>query len=202
MIEQTDISIENWYKAKLIQKNKEKVSLVKLGFSTLYLNRTNRSGIIKGGVIGGVSQDGTYKLDCRFNKEKLIHKIRRIAKYAHRIHFYNLDAIDFLDLMSQTLPKNSFYCIDPPYYVKGSTLYTNAYAPDDHKYLAKFVLKLKSPWIITYDDVPAIQKLYYRREQYRFQLNYSAARKRIGTELMIKSKKLYFNQNLPMHPVN
>lgn len=200
MIEKTEISIENWHKAKLVQKNKATASLLKLGFSTLFLNRTNRSGIINGGVIGGLEQIGNYKLDCRFNKEKLIQKIRRIAKYRYRIHFYNLDAIEFLEIMSQTLPKNSFYCIDPPYYVKGSTLYTNAYAPDDHKLLAKVILKLKSPWILTYDDVPDIQKLYRSREQYRFHLNYSAANKRIGTELLVKSKKLYFNNSLKLDP--
>ncbi|WP_243122397.1 hypothetical protein [Clostridium septicum] len=61
-------------KAKVIQENKENESLLSLGFSTLFLNRTNRSGIIKAGVIGGKEQNGNYKLDCRFNKEEIIKK--------------------------------------------------------------------------------------------------------------------------------
>ena len=201
LIEKTAISIENWHKAKAIQKNKRNATWIELAFSTLFLNRTNRSGIIEGGVIGGLEQSGTYKLDCRFNKVKLIQKIRRIAKYSHRIHFYNLDAIAFLQKMRQALPETSFYCIDPPYYAKGALLYRNAYAPKDHKTLAKFLFTLKSPWVLTYDNAPSIQTLYPQHSQYNFHLNYSAARKKVATELLIKSNQLYLNNSLALYPV-
>jgi DNA adenine methylase len=187
----TPVTMDEWYKQRTIQENKELVDSFDLGFSTFFLNRTNRSGIIlKAGVIGGFKQDGEYKLDCRFNKEGLINKIKRIEKYKHRIHLYNLDAIDFINKTNKELPTNSFYCIDPPYYVKGSTLYTSFYKPEDHQILSKVILELNRPWILTYDNSPEIQNLYRRNRQYRFNLNYTAAHKRIGTELLIASKKL------------
>lgn len=187
----TPVTMDEWYKQRTIQENKELVDSFDLGFSTFFLNRTNRSGIIlKAGVIGGFKQEGEYKLDCRFNKEGLINKIKRIEKYKHRIHLYNLDAIDFINQTHKELPINSFYCIDPPYYVKGSTLYTSFYKPEDHQLLSEVILKLNRPWILTYDDSPEIQKLYRQNRQYRFNLNYTAAQKRIGTELLVTSKKL------------
>jgi DNA adenine methylase len=187
----TPVTMDEWYKQRAIQENKQVVDSFDLGFSTFFLNRTNRSGIIlKAGVIGGFKQDGEYKLDCRFNKEGLISKIKRIEKYKHRIHLYNLDAIDFINQTHKELPLNSFYCIDPPYYVKGSTLYTSFYKPEDHQVLSKVILELNRPWILTYDNSLEIQKLYRRNRQYRFNLNYTAAHKRIGTELLVVSKKL------------
>ena len=57
-IRNTDVTLETWRKQKKIQNNKAtEKNLLKLGFSTFYLNRTNYSGIIDGGMIGGVSQD-------------------------------------------------------------------------------------------------------------------------------------------------
>ncbi|MFA7662387.1 MAG: DNA adenine methylase, partial [Patescibacteria group bacterium] len=95
-IEHTDITIENWRKMKKIQQQKETTSLFELGFSTLFLNRTNRSGIINAGVIGGLEQKGNYKIDCRFNKMNIIRKIKLIAEHKKQIKLYNLDAIDLI----------------------------------------------------------------------------------------------------------
>lgn len=197
-IRRTDVTIEEWYKQREIQENKDDADDFDLAFSSFFLNRTNRSGVIlKAGVIGGFKQSGDYKLDCRFNKEGLISKIKRIEKFKHRIHFHNKDAIDFIARMSSKIDqKDGFFCIDPPYYVKGATLYTNAYEPRDHKEIAKQLLKLKHPWILTYDDAPEIQQLYNKRRQYYFDLNYSAAEKRVGTELLIASNNLVISPTL------
>ncbi len=199
-IKRTEITIDEWYKQREIQENKDHAENFELAFSSFFLNRTNRSGVIlKAGVIGGFSQTGDYKLDCRFNKDGLIEKIRRIEKYKHRIHFYNMDAVDFIKQASSHLPpKNSFFCIDPPYYVKGSTLYTNAYEPKDHEDISKLLLKLKRPWVLTYDNAPEIQELYIKKRQYHFDLNYSAAHKRIGTELLIASDDLILSTDLKL----
>lgn len=196
-IERTPVTLEEWHKQKKIQERKNRASELSLGFSTFFLNRTNRSGVIqKAGVIGGLNQDGNYKLDCRFNKEGLIEKIRRIEKYKHRINFYNMDALDFIEMLDNDLPKNTFFCVDPPYFNKGSTLYTNFYNPDDHKHIAKRLKKLKKSWILTYDDASEIQRLYQTLPQYRFNLNYSAQDKKIGTELLITHKKILLPDNL------
>jgi len=196
---ETPITMDEWYKQRTIQQNKDAADNFELAFSSFFLNRTNRSGIIlKAGVIGGKEQSGKYKLDCRFNKKALIEKIRRIEKYKHRIHLYNLDAIDFINQTNKTLPSNGFYCIDPPYYSKGQTLYTNFYEPEDHQKLSKVITKLNRPWILTYDNSPEIQQLYRQRNQYRFNLNYSAAHKRIGTELLIAGKGVIIPDSLKL----
>ena len=195
----TDVSIEEWRKQRTIQENKDSASDFDLAFSTFFLNRTNRSGVIlKAGVIGGLNQVGAYKLDCRFNKQGLVDRIRRIEKYKHRIHLYNLDAIDFINHTDSFLPDNTFYCVDPPYYVKGSTLYTNAYAPEDHAEIADVLVNLNRSWMLTYDNVHQIQDLYAANKQYRFNLNYSAARKRIGTELLITSNNIVISDKLDL----
>tara|TARA_B110000902_G_scaffold180710_1_gene204698 strand:- start:771 stop:1631 length:861 start_codon:yes stop_codon:yes gene_type:complete len=196
-IEDTEVTIDEWYTQREIQKNKELANDFDLAFSSFFLNRTNRSGVIlKAGVIGGRAQNGKYKLDCRFNKAGLIERIRRIEKYKHRIHLYNLDAIDFIRSTQYALEKSSIYCIDPPYFVKGSTLYTNFYVPEDHKKIADVLNSLQHPWILTYDNSLDIQELYKDRRQYRFNLNYSAANKRIGTELLIPSDDLALSSTL------
>ena len=82
MIIDTEVNVENWRKQKIVQSRKQYATLLELGFSTLFLNRTNRSGIISGGIIGGVDQTGEYKIDCRFNKVELIKRIRQIAENA------------------------------------------------------------------------------------------------------------------------
>ena len=187
----TPITMDEWYQQKEIQHNKSHYADFEVGFSTFFLNRTNHSGIIlKAGVIGGYRQNGQYKLHCRFNKKKLIERIKQIEKYKHRIHLYKLDAVEFLQHTSTTPMGKLIYYIDPPYYLKGATLYTNFYKHKDHQMLSEKIMSLSHPWILTYDNSPEIELLYSSLRQYRFHLNYSAARKRVGTELMILSSKL------------
>lgn len=199
----TEVTVEEWYRQRDVQLNKDDFSDFDLAFSSFFLNRTNRSGIIlKAGMIGGLKQEGNYKIDCRYNKKSLIDKIKRIEKYKHRIHLYNLDALDFLDKTRVSLPKNSLYCIDPPYFEKGQTLYTNAYEKKDHEEISKKILKLNRPWILTYDNADEIRALYSKSKQYTFDLNYSAAEKRVGTELLIISKNLKISDELKVQEIN
>src|SRR5690625_1187888 len=93
----TEICMDEWHLQRDIQFNKDEVSEIDLAFSTFFLNRTNRAGIIKAGVIGGKKQDGNYKMDCRFNKETIINRIRLIAKHSERINVCNYDAIEFIE---------------------------------------------------------------------------------------------------------
>jgi len=190
-VQKTEVTIDNWYKQRDIYRAQDQRNPLKLGFATFFLNRTNRSGIIKGaGVIGGLAQEGNYKLDCRFNKDDLIQRIRRIKKYEDRIHLYSKDALDFLKYANKSLPEDTFFCIDPPYFNKGASLYTSFYSPSDHDAVANSVLQLDRSWVVTYDNVPEIQRLFKRRRQYEFDINYSVQTKRVGTELLIASKGL------------
>jgi DNA adenine methylase len=190
LMEKTPVNIKEWKSQRRIIQSKS-ADPMKFGFAAFFLNRTNRSGIIKrGGVIGGLDQNGNYEIDCRFNKEELARRIRRIAKYRGRINLYRKDAIEFLDYVQNKLPPRTFLYLDPPYFHKGSRLYTSFYKRKDHEKVADRILKLTSPWILTYDYCEEIHDLYVARRQYQFSLNYSAQIKRLGTELLIASKGL------------
>lgn len=184
----TDITIAEWERQKEIYRIKNVDDPIALGFSAFFLNRTNRSGVIKGaGLIGGKKQDGKYKLDCRFNKENLIRRIRRIASYKGRINLYNLDAANFIE---KDFPERSFFCIDPPYVKKGSSLYTSFYEEADHVLISSKVKGINKPWIVTYDDNKLIRDSYKENPQYSFDIRYSLNRKAMGSEILITSSGL------------
>lgn len=182
-IENTSIDIDEWQRQKNIQKNKDSASILDLGFSTLFLNRTNRSGIIKGGVIGGKNQNGNYKMDCRFNKQKIIELIEEIAANRKKIEIYNVDAKEFINLIKRK--KNKFFFIDPPYFTKGKDLYTNFFNDSDHAGLANFIQEKLSdqPILISYDKCCEIENLYRRYDRKIFLLNYSVQNKKKGEEI-------------------
>jgi DNA adenine methylase len=193
----TPVTIGEWHAQRDIHRNQNSASTLDLGFATFFLNRTNRSGIIKAaGVIGGLQQNGNYKIDCRFNKEELSRRIRRISRYKSRINLTNLDAVEFLRGAASHFPEETFLCIDPPYFNKGSSLYTSFYNPEDHAHLRNCVIELENPWIITYDNAQEIKELYAQRRQFEFGLNYSVQTKRMGTEVMIASKGLKIPESI------
>lgn len=193
-IQATTVCIDEWYKQREIIRNPKNINSFDLGFATFFMNRTNRSGIIKAGVIGGLSQSGNYLLDCRFNKDALSRRIERIGLYAERIHLSNLDALNFLNKIDNNKTK-TLACIDPPYYKQGSSLYTNFYQSHDHALLANRILSLNIPWILTYDNEEVIRQLYAKNQQVEFNLNYSAQTKKVGTELMVFSDGLNIPQD-------
>jgi len=185
------INMDEWNRQKAIQKAPDEHSLLELGFSTFFLNRTNRSGIILAGVIGGKKQDGNWKLDARFNKEDLLSRIERIALSRSQIHLYNLDAADLIRNVLPTLPQKSLVYLDPPYYVKGKGLYENHYLHDDHVAIAKLVKnEITLPWIVSYDHVPEIVHMYEGCPTIEYGINYSAQAKYKGAEVMFFSKEL------------
>lgn len=200
-IENVDISVDEWHRQRQVQLEKETANAFELGFSTFYLNRTNRSGILKGGIIGGKHQNSQYQIDCRFKKEKLIKKIQHIQKYREHVHLYNCDAAEFISKIESKFPENVFFCIDPPYYSKGHTLYTNYYQHSDHEKLAEVILNLDRPWMLTYDNSPTIAKLYESKALFNFSLKYSLARKRIGRELLVLSDKLTLRKESNMEEI-
>ena len=194
-IDNAELTIDEWKKQKSIQVNKKKADLLDLGFSTFYLNRTNRSGIINAGVMGGIEQTGNYLIDCRFNKTKLIQRIKKIAKHKKNIRLYKKDAVKLIDKIEQeALNDNIIFYFDPPYYLKANTLYMNHYEAKNHKKVSdriKSIQKIK--WIVSYDNVPEIQKLYADCPKKEFSFKHTAYEIREGKEIM------FFSQNIS-HP--
>lgn len=180
----TPITLEERLRQKGIQRDAS-ASTLELGFSTFFLNRTNRSGILAGGVIGGNAQAGEWKIDARFNKEDLIKRIRKVGFYKSRISLYNQDAVQFLRGEAPTLPDRTLIYLDPPYYSKGQKLYQNHYKPDDHAGIAALVSNIRQRWLVSYDNVPEIMELYSAYDQETFALSWSARSRYEGSEIMI-----------------
>ena len=188
-IEETDITMANREKQRKIQKNKKEADLLDLGFSTLFLNRTSYSGILDGGPIGGREQKGVYTLDCRFNKTDIIERIRTIAKYKKHIHLFNLDALALIEKKERESEGGStIFYFDPPYYLKGQSLYMNAYEHDDHKRVSEKIKQIKNAeWIVSYDNTPQIVELYNEFRKKIFSLTHTAYEIREGKEIVFFS---------------
>lgn len=192
MIQNTPITVDEWEKQKQIYLQRDNIKSLPLGFATFFLNRTNRSGIIKAGMIGGKKQLGNYKIDCRFNKKSLIEKIEIIASMRKKIKLTNLDASEFIKTEIRKIPPNkAFIFFDPPYFKQGKELYTNFYDENDHANLFNEIDKLnKYKWIVTYDDVEKIRELYKKYSGFLYHLNYSLAKKKKAQELMFYSDSI------------
>jgi len=189
LIQSTPVSMDEWYHQREIYREKPN-DFLRLGFATFFLNRTNRSGIIKAGVIGGLKQDGEYKLDCRFNKERLVEQIRAIAERRDDIRLTNLDATQFIEEHIPDIEGPAFVNIDPPYYVKGKGLYQNYFEHDDHYRLFESIKRITQAWIVTYDDTPEICGIYSEYAPESFGLTYTAQTKCKGSEVIIHSPEL------------
>lgn len=185
----TPVTMEEWERQKAVQQTDD-VSLLSLAFSTFFLNRTNRSGIIDGGVIGGSNQKGPWKLDARYNTDELVCRIRKLARYRSRITLTQMDAADYVREVVAELPEQTFVYFDPPYYVKGEGLYENSYQGDDHAEIAWLVRNVNQPWTVSYDAVPEIFELYKGFRQIVYDLSYSAAERYRGSEVMFFSPGL------------
>ncbi|AGI47377.1 Site-specific DNA methylase [Thermoplasmatales archaeon BRNA1] len=184
-IENTELTVSEWDRQHEVQRTKYRQSGFDIGFSTFYLNRTNRSGIIDGGMIGGRGQDGMYKLDARFNKGDLIKRIRAIGDLSDSIDLYCSDASYFLD---EHLPReydveNTLVYADPPYYAKGGLLYLNHYGHGDHVNIASVLRNLRFKWILSYDNVDEIQQIYSWAKPVEFNMYHSANVTHVGREL-------------------
>ena len=191
MVRDTAVTIRTWHRQRAVLGRPTDHSPLEIGFAAFFLNRTNRSGIIRGGVIGGKTQSGPWKLDARFNKHDLISRIHRIARYADRISLYNLDAAEFLEVLPRILPEQSLLYLDPPYYIKGKELYEHHYTHTDHAAIARMVTAMPDrAWIVTYDALPQVLQLYRGFRRLRYDLSYSAQARYVGSEVMFLSNAI------------
>jgi len=191
VINDKPVNVNTWDLQHRIQKEREKHDLLELGFSTFFLNRTNRSGILNAGIIGGKSQSSKWQIDARFNKNELVNRIQRISNHREKVQLYNLDAMDLIEKIIGELPEKTLIYFDPPYYVKGKDLYLNFYGEKDHISVANKIRKINlQKWVVTYDHAGFIKKLYKKHRKMKYILNYSVSKAHKGEELMIFSDNL------------
>ena len=184
------ITMDAWHHWRGVMLGKVDAPELHRGFATLFMNRTNRSGILKGGVIGGKGQAGSYKIDARFMRQELCTRLERIGQHSPGIHVYEEDAHKLLLRCHQFLPAKSLVYLDPPYYVKGAGLYRNFYKHDDHARIAKLLgsERFRRPWVVSYDNADEIKEMYAYAVPYAYGLNYTAHRRYTGSEVMFFSK--------------
>jgi len=180
------ITLEEREKQKAIYRDSS-ADQVSDGFATLFLNRVNFSGVINGGPIGGLTQNGAYKIDCRFNKSEIVKKIERIALLKNRIEIYNSDASELITVHLQDKISTSFFNIDPPYVKKGQRLYANYLKEEDHRSLERIITQHlgETRWIMTYDDCDLIRDIYKQYHITEYGIQHNAGGTTQGKEIVI-----------------
>jgi DNA adenine methylase len=208
-IESTEVNLKQWNIQKEIlsskwNKTNSESDLFINGFATFFLNRSNRSGILNAGPIGGLSEESqlnaNYKINARFNKPNLISKVQNIVNRKEDLIVSNFDALKLLDELenkSDEFKSNSFVYLDPPYFKQGSGLYLNYYRPEDHRIISEYLSKeFLWKWLLSYDNVEEIRRLYKDFPQYTFYLNYSVQEAKLGSELLIHSRNSVLPESL------
>lgn len=182
----TSLNVAQWDKQKAVLENPKDHDELDLGFATFFLNRTNRSGILNGGIIGGRDQTGPWKIDARYNGKELVRRIQSIANMRDRIRLTRQDALKFLKAGATKWPKKTLIYLDPPYYVKGRDLYYDFYEQKNHAAVAEFVTSKiqRQRWIVSYDNVPQIRDLYLGQRHVVYNIGYSARSASQGSEVM------------------
>lgn len=185
LIDATPITVEEWRKQKEIYEN-EAAGVLGLGFATLFLNRTNFSGILNGKPLGGFDQSGENKIDCRFNKKEIIARVKAIARYKDRISLSCLDGAGFI----RSLPGNTFLFVDPPYFVQGKSLYGSEFTEEKFEALAESLASVDNPFLLTLDDVPVLRDIFGKRfATGTKELRYSVNNKRKQREFFVAREK-------------
>jgi DNA adenine methylase len=185
-ISRCSLDIETWRRHREVFRKPADHDVLDVGFSTFYLNRCNRSGVLTGGVIGGLKQKGKWKIDARFPRTELIKRVEAIAAYSTKISISNDDAEEFLVKKVNSLPATTLVYCDPPYFSRADRLYLDHYKEADHARLAKLVQSsLKRPWLVSYDGHPHILSLYQKRRKFTYSLQYSAMEAYAGTEVFV-----------------
>lgn len=203
LISMASLTVEEWRYRQRIVKQCDRTNILELGYSIFYLNRCNRSGVLSAGIIGGLNQTGNYKMDARFSRTDLIQRIETIALFKDKVTITNMDAEDYIRQYIPKLPMNSLIYLDPPYYEKGSQLYLNAYKKEDHERLSNSIQRdIKHKWILSYDGVPDITKLYVGRRQFLYDLQYTAATVYMGKEIFIFCDDLIFPESCSLKNID
>lgn len=192
------VTKQEWLKQRDIYLCKDTSNLFDLGFATFFLNRTNVSGVINGGMIGGQQQEGHYKIDARFNKQTSISKITRIAEHKEQIILLNQDAKELLRPQQLRRFYKSFLYLDPPYVKKGAQLYKNAFDEMDHMELCELISSCNRKWIVTYDICPFIEDLYRSYRSSYLDITYSIHKSKKAQEYIFFSENMILPETIQL----
>lgn len=194
------ITIDTWHRLRplLLVEKPNKRQFLEVGLAGLFFNRTNFSGILNAGPIGGKGQRSKYKVDCRTNKDEIISRLLALAMFSGKVDVHFGDAIDFIKKNSKS--NSCFYYLDPPYFTKGELLYRHHYGVREHQQLAAALDTVEFPWLLSYDDHHVIEFLYRNHYLSRLAFRYSAHSPKNHQELLISSFELPLSDMHLRHP--
>lgn len=191
-VEACPVTLQSWHELQptraVDDPRNSSFTLLQLGLAGLFFNRTNFSGILGAGPIGGQRQTSAYKIDCRFNKTALVRQIRAAATLGPRVSVRFGDALAYLRKNAARISSGfSFVYVDPPYYAQGRRLYRHHYSDADHVALANYITTQGYPWLVSYDDHPRIRELYATKQMQPIYLDYKVKSSRTAQELVISN---------------
>jgi DNA adenine methylase len=165
---------------------------VESAYYALFFNRTCFSGILKASPIGGKKQESKWKVDCRYNADKLHKSYDDLVKLLRgRL---TVSARPIADALRKEtwLPSDVLY-LDPPYYVQGPALYTEGMDTAQHNEMAHLLQTCKAQWVLSYDGAPEVRSLYLWANVSEVPARYCIKGKKKGweekVELIISSGK-------------
>lgn len=186
LVVDTPVTLDEWHLQRDTYRRADRRDRLALGFAFFYLNRTNRSGILNAGVIGGQAQAGKYLIGARYYRDELVRRIEAIGALRDRIAVSDEDGGSLIESLAGD--PGAFFYIDPPYVRMGDSLYLNAFSLEDHANLSETINGAsQSHWVLTYDISDYVRELYSGRYIREFELQYSASRAGIARELLISS---------------
>ncbi len=168
-VRELEISIGEW---RRIREWRPETTLDK-AIKCLYLNRTNYSGILKAGPLGGKGQSGPYDIGCRFDKEKIARRIEALGSLGERVEVIRAD---YRETLAKTEGQKRFIYLDPPYYEKGHLLYNDYFGQNDHIELRDVLARIEDAWLLSYDEAPDIKRFYEGFPMESFALYHSATK--------------------------
>lgn len=187
------VTLATWRRMQkfLVVDRPSQADTLDLATACVFLNRTNFSGILGAKPIGGMSQGSGYKIDCRFNKLRVIAGIESVAELAPKFRVVFGDAIAFLRQNARAFEQRaSVVYVDPPYYLQGRKLYRYHYSDPDHLRLAAFLDASAFRWVVSYDNHPVIRRLFKNQTVVPIWLNYVVKQSRRASELLISNCRL------------
>lgn len=194
-IKKAKVNLKTFDKYRYVASYPSKFNRRKLAEACLFLNRTSFSGILNNsaGPIGGRAQKSIYKIDCRFGRENLIKKIQEISGFRERVVILPCEWEEALKYAAQNHKKERLlFYFDPPFYRKADQLYRYYFNCKAHTKLRDKLLKLKQPWLLSYDRAKEIQNLYSDFARINVSMPYSinSPAKRLEKEFIITPLKL------------
>lgn len=179
LVMKTPITLAEWRR----QRGDFPRSPLRRAFKCLFLNRTNFSGSInrRTGPIGGVSQAGPYKIDCRFNRERLANRLIELSKLRDQVDFVRcqdwrktLRQIKARSLYKRS-PESILFYLDPPFFEKADLLYRHCFTDREHLGLARAISEIRARFILSYDDHSRARELFGAHPGFaRVNLQYNA----------------------------